>query len=313
MTRNISHDTPSDLDDIPYLGYKSGMRHETVVAARWGSPLAEYLKTLVAADIAASTVNLRSYQIRVLSRGFLESSPWEVTGDQLVEFLADQVTWGTSAKRAARSAYRGFFAWGVKRGHIAVSPADSLGKIKQADGKPRPAPRDSIRHAVEVADERTRMMVYFGAHAGLRRVEISRIHTSDLVRDDDGWSLRVLGKGRKIRHVPLTGTLSSWLLTRPEGWAFPSYHRGHDDGRPSDRHLSVDRVGKLISACLGTGVSPHMLRHRFATDYYQTTGNDLLKVQKALGHTSVATTQIYTEIPAASMRAGIDALERLAG
>lgn len=306
---------PQALSDGLELGYRRGMRHETVVAARWGSPLAEYVNVMQASGIMPSTVQMRSYQIRVLSRGFLDVSPWAVTGLELTEFLARHETWGLAAKRSARAAYRGFFGWAVEAGHIVMNPALSLRKVKSPQGRPRPAPKAAVAAAINAADPRTRMMIYLGASAGLRRSEISRVHTDDLIVDQGDYSLVVLGKGGKTRIVPLIGALSGWLLTlrdeRGRGWAFPSVHRGYESTDYTTAHLSVDRVGKLITATLPDGITPHMLRHRFATDFYVATGNDLLSVREALGHSSVATTQVYTEIPRSALRRGMDNMDLL--
>jgi integrase len=294
-----------------YLGYKSGMRHEIIAAPGWGTPLAEYLKMLVASRTAPSTVQMRSYQIRTLSRAMLDTRPEQVTGRALTAFLASKGdSWCDAAARSARSAYRSFFTWLFENDdypEAEQNPALVLRKIPSPQGRPHPAPIGEVERAVEAADQlkdkRIRWMILLGAHVGLRRSEISRVHTDDLVQDSDGWSLRILGKGNKERFVPLTPELSDWLLAMPAGWAFPSEHRGVDVG-----HLSADRVGKLISRILAPGVHPHMLRHRFATDFYVATGNDLLTVREALGHASVATTQVYTQIPRSAMRRGIDAM-----
>jgi site-specific recombinase XerD len=123
-----------------------------------------------------------------------------------------------------------------------------------------------------------------------------------MYRDSLGWMLHINGKGDKDRDVPLSQRLSSMLLAYDDGYIFPS-QRGS--------HIGPDRVGKLISKVLGKGTTPHQLRHRFGSDMYIASGYDIRATQEALGHSSVATTQIYTEVPRRKLRAGIDALSAM--
>ena len=107
----------------------------------------------------------------------------------------------------------------------------------------------------------------------------------------------VLGKGGRRRVVPLTRRLALELRALPRGYAFP----GNADG-----HLSAAYVSKLISRALPEGVTAHMLRHRFASRAYVGSGRDIRAVQELLGHTSVATTQVYTAVPDGALRAGVE-------
>jgi integrase/recombinase XerC len=140
-------------------------------------------------------------------------------------------------------------------------------------------------------------MVMLAAQAGLRCVEVSRVHTDDIVQDFEGWSLHVLGKGGRRRVVPLTRRLALELRALPRGYAFP----GKIDG-----HLSAAYVSKLVSRALPDGVTAHMLRHRFASRAYVGAGRDIRAVQELLGHSSVATTQVYTKVPDGALRAGVE-------
>lgn len=133
----------------------------------------------------------------------------------------------------------------------------------------------------------------FAGQAGLRRREIAVVHDNDFLDDLLGRSLRVHGKGGKQRVVPLADDLDRAIkayrkqLDIPQGWLFP----GHVDG-----HISDTWLGKLVNQRLPKSWSLHCLRHRFASDLYQHTGNVIL-VRDLLGHESVATTQRYLAIP----------------
>lgn len=111
------------------------------------------------------------------------------------------------------------------------------------------------------------------------------MRSEHVARTMGGYSLRVRGKGEKVRVVPISSHLAGLILEH-DGPAFP----GQIDG-----HLSAGYVSKLISRALPEGVTAHMLRHRFATKAYGASKN-LRAVQELLGHASVATTQVYTAV-----------------
>lgn len=285
------------------------MRTEVRVAPMWGTPISDYLKYIRAADQSPGTVYQRGYQLRVLSQSFRGRSPWTLTTDDLAGFLASQ-SQANSTRRAMLSAINAFYRYGADTGKIiGPNPAAALKRIEPTRGRPRPAPTDAVVDAINAAPERTRLMIYLGVYAGLRRAEIAAVHTTDLFRETGGWSLRVQGKGRKIRNVPVTDKLAALILAAEPGWLFPSWHRGqvNSDGARMNDHLRPARIGELIHDVLPPGVTPHMLRHRFATNRYATNGHDLLAVQQLLGHASVATTQVYTQIPDDALRRGMDA------
>lgn len=98
--------------------------------------------------------------------------------------------------------------------------------------------------------------------------------------------LRVIGKGGKTRHVPILRQDLLAQIIDAHGFLF----KGNIDG-----HLSAAYVSRLISASLGNRTTAHQLRHRFATEALRGT-HDLRAVQELLGHASLATTQIYTDV-----------------
>lgn len=113
-------------------------------------------------------------------------------------------------------------------------------------------------------------MLALGACAGLRRAEIATCRGDALERDLDGWSLRVLGKGGRVRRVPLTDDMADQISARGQGWTFQGQVSGGQAvlGDRTAGHLSAGRVGELVSELLPN-----------------------------LGHVSVATTQVYTAVP----------------
>jgi integrase len=135
-------------------------------------------------------------------------------------------------------------------------------------------------------------MLMLGAMLGLRREEISRVHTDNYLYSSNGLSLWVRGKGDRDRLLAVPDNLSALLLCHTQGFIFP----GQIDG-----HLSPEYVGKLMSQAIPGRFSAHSLRHFFGTTAYGFT-HDILLVQTMLGHSSPATTQIYVQLDTRGQR-----------
>lgn len=261
----------------------------------WVEPLSDYVAYLGASKTSAKSQYLRKYHVR---RFAFESglSPWNATLEDLIEHFAKHSDWSAATSRCASSSLKSFYRWAVISGRIEIDPTLKLPKIRQDIGKPRPAPLPAISKGERNSDWRVRLMVSLAAYAGLRSAEIAQVHTNDVFSDLVGHSLRVHGKGRKERIVPLRPELAHLLARLPDGFIF----RGNDTG-----HLSAAYVSKLISRALPEGVTAHQLRHSFASRAYRASGNDIRAVQELLGHASVATTQIYTAVESEQLRKAV--------
>lgn len=309
---------PTPVEGLPIVegssfGYSRAMKTEVRVAPRWGNAVSDYLRHLRALDRSEATIYQRSYQLRTFSQSFRGRSPWTLTMVDVEAFMASRTTLGRDAKRAQFIAIRGFYRWGVRAGHIKVDPTLDIEAFPKTDGHPRPASDADIREAMDRAEPRVKLMIMLGAYCGLRRHEIAKVHTSDLVHAPGGRrALRVLGKGKKIRHVPLIPLMVQMIEECPPGYVFPSWHRGqvNSDGKTCDEPLTPGHVGVVMRRALPPGLTPHMLRHRFASTMY-TERRDIRAVQKALGHESVKTTQVYTAVDDESLYAGVAAAGRL--
>lgn len=256
----------------------------------WTDAREGYVTWLAAGGATAGTLRLRRHYLAQIER--LSDSPEHVTTAALAEWLGGH-EWAPETRKAARSAATGFFGWAHRTGVLTTNPAADLPPVRVPRPDPRPAPDSVIAAAVEAADERTVDMLMLAAFAGLRCREIARLHSSEIT----STTLRPLGKGGKRRTIPLLPILADRLLGRT-GYIFP----GNDDG-----HLSPSRVGRIISAALPEEWTAHTLRHRFASQAYAVE-RDLRAVQELLGHSSVATTQIYTAVPSeAKLRAVVGA------
>jgi site-specific recombinase XerD len=167
------------------------------------------------------------------------------------------------------------------------------------ESAPRGVPDGAIRNAAILA---------IGLFAGLRVSEIRHLDRVDV--DLDGLTVRVReGKGAKDRELPLhrdAGVLvSAYLKTRADG--DPALLLSRRGSRISVRAIQQLVRHLATDAGLAKKVSPHKLRHTFATLLLEK-GTDLRTIQELLGHESVATTEIYTHTSHALKRVGIDKL-----
>lgn len=257
--------------------------------------LREYDSWMRGSGLPESTRKLRNYHLRRLAvTTGLE--PFEATVGELSAYLASR-PWGSYTRRAVRSTIKTFYQWAQVAGYVDRSPAEFLPSVSAPLGKPRPAAEDAIEVALSRADERVRLMVRLGANVGLRCCEIAAVSAEAVTRTAGGWSLRVIGKGSKVRVVPISDFIAREIQNAGPGYIFPGQIEGH---------LSASYVSKLISQALPSGVTAHQLRHRFASRAYRGQKN-IRAVQELLGHASVATTQIYTAVDSEDLRAAMSA------
>jgi site-specific recombinase XerD len=182
-----------------------------------------------------------------------------------------------------------------RRGRALPTPLDLPTTLELLDA-PTAAEGDTPRAL------RDRALLELLYAAGLRISEAVALSTDQL--DLDGRSLRVLGKGKKVRVVPFharaADALRDWLavrdaLTRPgaaEARLVFLADRGGPLSARSARRI-VERAAK--QGAVGRHVHPHQLRHSFATHLLER-GLDLRHIQELLGHTSIGTTQVYTHV-----------------
>jgi integrase len=258
-----------------------------MLTGEWEPAASGFARHLAASNASTGTVRLRLYWLGRLA--LLAPRPWIVTTDDLTTFLA-RPSWSAETRKSARATVTTFYAWAASAGHIGQDPAARLPRITVPRGRPRPAPELVVQNALGRADERATLMVQLAYLQGLRRGEVARLHSDDLVDD----SLRIRGKGGVIRVLPLHPEVARRLHAIAPGWVFPGPHG----------HLSPDAVGRILSRHLGPGWSGHTLRHAAASRWYRNT-RDIVAVRDLLGHASVATTQIYTATPDGALRAAV--------
>lgn len=163
---------------------------------------------------------------------------------------------------------------------------------------------------------RRRALIVLVLSTGLRRVEALSASRSSVYQDDDGFYLRVRGKGARTREVPLHGyaypALCDWLTVRR---TIPSRSDAlfiDVDGRPGGAGLVRKACAWLNRRMTTTHpLHPHMLRRIFATRTLEATGN-LRVVQELLGHQDISATQIYTHVDRQALRRHVEAVPLVA-
>jgi site-specific recombinase XerD len=160
----------------------------------------------------------------------------------------------------------------------------------------------------EAPTPRDRLVLLIGAYAGLRISEIVNLRVEHLDFEDGLLEVHS-GKGDRDRNIPMHVRIAAQLRLhlngRREGWVFPSDH-----GRSG--HLMPRAVQIMIHAAAERAqivrhVTPHKLRHSFASALLFK-GADLIEIKDLLGHSSVATTQIYSHAMPEKLRSAIDRL-----
>lgn len=256
----------------------------------WNEAITDYLMAQRSAHAPVTTINSRRQHLSNLARE-IALEPWEISADQLVAWFGAR-TWSRETRRGRRTTFRSFWGWAVAADRTTSNPALALPIVKPAHPSPRPTPERVYTAALAAARPRVALMLRLAAECGLRRAEVAALHTDDVTEDLIGYTLRILGKGDKVREVPCPPGLAQHLLAGPRGFIFP----GDMDG-----HLSPRYVGKLVAAVMPEHWTMHTLRHRAGTRWYQV-DRDVFTVQDLLGHSSPATTRVYVQVPREALR-----------
>ena len=211
---------------------------------------------------------------------------------------------------------RSFHRWLEKRGLITNNPMLMIRTPKQAKRLPKAIDVEQVEKLLAAPNDNTllgardRAILETLYSTGIRVSELVGINRGDV--DDPGQALIVMGKGKKERIVPLgshalaairhyAGMLDHDLINTGHGPdpAAPLFINKHG-GRLSTRSVRRKVSKYLTEAGLDPTISPHTLRHSFATHLLDN-GADLRSVQELLGHQSLSTTQIYTHLTAQRM------------
>jgi site-specific recombinase XerD len=232
---------------------------------------------------------------------------------ELRRYLSRVSAQGSSPATSARAlaSLRALYRSRRERGHIAQNPAELLSTPKRASHLPRVlrsgevgALLDSIPADGPLA-LRDRALFELAYACGLRAEELVTLRLQNI--DYDGERLRVEGKGSKTRFVPV-GEPAMRALRDYLGRARPALSVEQVDvvflsksGRPLHTSDVRRRLRRWATRAGIADLYPHALRHSFATHLLDG-GADLRSIQELLGHSSIATTQVYTRVESARLR-----------
>jgi site-specific recombinase XerD len=290
--------------------------------ATWGTHLAAfdtYLKTRGMAEKTRRAYGTDAAQLAEWSAA-QELTPFDLTPRLLRRYagvISERGLTKTSVARKIAST-RAFYRHLVQRGLIEANPADLVATPKKDQYLPRvlkPAEAAGVLDSIPAStplDLRDRAIFEVAYGSGLRAEELVNLDVTDL--DPDAEELRVTGKGSKTRVVP-AGEPVWQAIERYLDRGRPKLAQGSDDGRRVEPALFLSKSGRRLStsdvrrrlrrstqrAGAGPGVTPHTLRHSFATHLLEG-GADLRAIQELLGHASISTTQTYTRIESSRLR-----------
>ncbi len=242
--------------------------------------------------------------------------PESVKLENLEHFAAGLHDIGITPRSQARilSGVRSFYKFLLMDRRIDTLPTELLPSPKIGEHLPEVLSVEEIDRIISGIDlsekegQRNRAIIEMLYSCGLRVSELCNLLISDIWRDE-GF-VKVMGKGRKERFVPISGRalreLSLWeecrchINIRPgnEDYVFLSFKRGRKLSR-----ITVFHIVKVLAENAGITkeISPHTFRHSFATHLLEG-GANLRAIQEMLGHESIATTEIYTHLDNSRLR-----------
>lgn len=279
------------------------------------SPLSEPFLEMLVVEKGVSRHTLDAYRRDLTDLAvFLHDKgkkPEEAHEDDMMAYFSAPQQNALAARSLARrlSTFRGFYLFLCAENYRQDDPTHKVDFPKLGLGLPKVLQEDDIlcllkQTQQDQTPESIRLMVILELlyATGMRISELVQLTVADAKQIDHGIVVR--GKGNKERYVPLgdpaMAALKTYLAIRPvfcngqpSLWLFPDPSTGQ-----AIRRQKVGKALKQLALDAGidpTKISPHVLRHSFATHMLQR-GADLRSLQELLGHADIATTQIYTHV-----------------
>jgi integrase/recombinase XerD len=240
----------------------------------------------------------------------------DLTRQDLRGWISELSREGLSPASVSRavSAARGLFQFLMLDGHIKRHPAADLDTPQRLAHLPRFLTEEEMERLLAAPDTsspeglRDRAMLELMYATGMRISEVISLKLSDM--DLDAGLMTCHGKGSKERRVPLGKSATRWLEEYKRARARTGkagkphlFLNGH--GQPLTRQVAWAIVKRYAAAAGLRDISPHTLRHSFATHLIQR-GADSRSVQALLGHSDISTTQIYTHMTDRHLRSAYD-------
>jgi len=294
-------DLTASVEDVRVTDYLNHLRAERGLSAN---------------TISAYRSDLQKLEAWARSR---EQALEAIKARDVAAFLAHLRALGLSARSAGRAvhAIRGFFRFLVREEKLADDPMENVRSPRPFKPLPRFLNRAQVEALLRAPDSGTALGLRDKAiletmyASGLRASEVTHLKTENI--DADIGLLRIFGKGRKERLVPIgSSALAAILRYEREG-------RAKLLKKKKTRELFLNHSGEALSRmglwlvvrrhALAIGVAhiltPHVLRHSFATHLLEN-GADLRALQAMLGHADISTTEIYTHVTRERLRQVFD-------
>lgn len=266
--------------------HASDLSNEAVVAA--------YLNALRAQKRSQHTVDHRRELLTRVGDFIHPTTLSLATFEELLDWQTSIATLDAGTVAGYVSNVRVFYRWLVRPMRIlGVSPAEDLVIPRVPARQPRPMPEADFQWTVRsCGDPLMTVWLYLARYAGLRCCEIAILRRDDVRDETDGTHrLHIIGKGRKERFVPISAELreelAPWMRSQGYLWV-------RVDGKPFRSRNVVDRFSDFFHS-INMPYTAHQLRHLYGTDALERS-RDIRLVQESMGHASVATTQLYTQV-----------------
>lgn len=269
-------------------GYLAWLRNEKRYSELTAESYARDLQHLFELSAGAQLADIKAHHIR--------------------RYIAQLHSSGLGGRSLARllSAWRGFFNYLLRDHGFEGNPCTGLRAPKSARALPQVLSPDQAMRMVDLPADtpdalRDKAMFELFYSSGLRLAELVSLDLEPMRADINAGEVRVTGKGRKTRIVPLgsyaISALNAWLAVRSQlaGAGETALFVGARGARISPRIVQLRMKQWGVKQGITSNVHPHVLRHSFATHVLQSSG-DLRAVQEMLGHASISTTQVYTHL-----------------
>ena len=278
----------------------------------WKEKFLSYLQAIKNASIHT----LRNYGMDLSDfQNFVQTDEIKSVDKRIIRSYLTHLNQKQATKRTILrrlSALRSFFKYLLKEGAISQNPLEEIDAPKLEKTIPAPLTREEIDRLFQQPDIRTflgfrdRTILELFYSSGLRISELVSLNRSDF--DPMNLTLRVKGKGKKERVIPITKNAADWIsryLHHPERTLECEQHQAEKNHEVIflnkwGERLSVRSVDRNFQAFLkqsglASKATPHTIRHTIATHWLEN-GMDLKTIQILLGHSSLATTTIYTKV-----------------
>jgi integrase/recombinase XerC/integrase/recombinase XerD len=283
----------------------------------WADLLNLHERDLIAAGASPKTIAAYRRDLVQFSQRFLDThpDPRDIGHRDVRRHAAFLSGTGCAPATVARklASIRSFYAFLLRTGRVTQNPADLVSAPKAAARLPRVLTTIQMAEILDSApantplEVRDRAMIELAYSCGLRSEEVIALSLDSL--DFESEQLSVVGKGSRHRRLPVgepaqraveayLESARPTLATDPTETALFISRNGR---RLSPSDVSRRLSARVRDAAAASGISPHALRHSFATHLLEG-GADLRTIQELLGHSSISTTQVYTHLDSARLR-----------